>query len=318
MSGDDEQACVFVSTRGILKSCDVYPRNPHKYTRSFPHAEYPPDWIATLKPGDSVYVCTWAMRDFVTNVFPNLPASCPPFVLVTGDADDVTPTDIFSTPQAAIEFLSSPRILTWFAQNCIARHPKLVPLPIGLDYHTIAAGNIPSWGKIQTPAQQEADLMELRATPVTIAPPHRAYSNFHFAMYTRFGRERQAVMVQVPRDCVYYEPQPTSRLECWQRQRLHHRFVLSPPGNGLDCHRTWEALCLGCIPIMRTSPLDHLWEGLPVWIVKSWTDVSEDSMARKAAEMDADRTNAADQIPAKLLLKTWVDQIRRARVKVTA
>lgn len=27
----------------------------------------------------------------------------------------------------------------------------------------------------------------------------------------------------------------------------HSRFVVSPPGNGPDCHRTWEALYLGAI-----------------------------------------------------------------------
>ena len=30
-------------------------------------------------------------------------------------------------------------------------------------------------------------------------------------------------------------------------------FVASPPGNGFDCHRTWEALILGCIVIVQNS-----------------------------------------------------------------
>jgi len=32
-----------------------------------------------------------------------------------------------------------------------------------------------------------------------------------------------------------------------------HKFVISPPGNGIDCHRNWEALYLGCIPIVLDS-----------------------------------------------------------------
>jgi hypothetical protein len=32
-----------------------------------------------------------------------------------------------------------------------------------------------------------------------------------------------------------------------------HRFVVSPPGNGIDCHRTWESLYLGSIPIVKAS-----------------------------------------------------------------
>ena len=65
---------------------------------------------------------------------------------------------------------------------------------------------------------------------------------------------------------------------------VKHAFVLSPHGNGLDCHRTWEALCLGCIPIIKTSGLDQLFEGLPVWIVQDWTDVTETNMRSKIEE----------------------------------
>jgi hypothetical protein len=126
-------------------------------------------------------------------------------------------------------------------------------------------------------------------------------------MVIRFGRDRRAAMAQIPAACVYYEARKTPRLDSWRRQRRHHRFVLSPLGNGLDCHRTWEALALGCIPIVRSSPLNTLWEGLPVWIVNSWSEVTEDSMDQKAAELDN-----SHNIPDKLLLETWVEKIRRA------
>lgn len=32
-----------------------------------------------------------------------------------------------------------------------------------------------------------------------------------------------------------------------------HKFIVSPPGNGIDCHRNWEAIYLGCIPIVLNS-----------------------------------------------------------------
>ena len=51
-------------------------------------------------------------------------------------------------------------------------------------------------------------------------------------------------------------------------------FVLSPHGGGYDCHRTWEALALGCIPIVKSSPIDRVFERLPVLIVQNWSDVS--------------------------------------------
>jgi hypothetical protein len=58
-------------------------------------------------------------------------------------------------------------------------------------------------------------------------------------------------------------------------------LVLSARGNGLDCHRTWELLLLGSIVITRTSPLDPLFEDLPVAIVKDWT------AARDKANLEA-------------------------------
>ena len=53
------------------------------------------------------------------------------------------------------------------------------------------------------------------------------------------------------------------------------RFVLSPHGSGLDCYRTYEALYLGSYPVVQTSSLDEMFSDLPVLIVNSWSDVTE-------------------------------------------
>ena len=56
-------------------------------------------------------------------------------------------------------------------------------------------------------------------------------------------------------------------------------FVPSPAGNGLDCHRTWEAMYLGAIPVVLEKDFcgDESW---PVLVVPSWDflinkDISE-------------------------------------------
>jgi hypothetical protein len=64
----------------------------------------------------------------------------------------------------------------------------------------------------------------------------------------------------------------TSRLSqsaIWKRY-AQYPFVVSARGNGLDCHRTWELLYLGCIVITKTSSLDPLFSKLPVVIVDDW------------------------------------------------
>jgi hypothetical protein len=51
-------------------------------------------------------------------------------------------------------------------------------------------------------------------------------------------------------------------------------FVPSPAGNGIDCHRTWEALYLGAVPVVLRSEyfVESDW---PVLLVDSWSELLE-------------------------------------------
>ena len=70
------------------------------------------------------------------------------------------------------------------------------------------------------------------------------------------------------------------------------KFVLSPPGNGPDCHRTWESMYLGAIPIVLRSawPFNHL--ELPVLVIDSWdkldTEINNFSISHIKGYMDWD------------------------------
>ena len=55
-----------------------------------------------------------------------------------------------------------------------------------------------------------------------------------------------------------------------------YKFILSPPGAGEDTHRTWEALSVGCIPIVKSSLLNILYEDLPVVIVDDWDVITKE------------------------------------------
>jgi hypothetical protein len=97
------------------------------------------------------------------------------------------------------------------------------------------------------------------------------------------------------------------RQDSWNNQ-IKHAFVISPHGGGLDCHRTWEALVLGCIPIVKTSGLDSLYRDLPVLIVKDWSDVT-DSLLQSTVRDFRDRVFNYDR----LLLSYWVKLIETAQ-----
>jgi hypothetical protein len=96
-------------------------------------------------------------------------------------------------------------------------------------------------------------------------------------------KDRPDAYNTIPKELVFYEPVKTQRNNCWINM-ARYAFVVSPHGNGLDCHRTWEALALGCIPIVKSSGIDPLFDELPVWIVKEWSDVTADAMRIKIEE----------------------------------
>ena len=92
--------------------------------------------------------------------------------------------------------------------------------------------------------------------------------------------------------------------ETYLRDLAQSEFVISPRGNSLDCHKTWEALYLGAIPIVKTSELDPLYKNLPVLIVKDWSDVNAD-LLHKFLE----RVKKSKFKQEKLFADFWINQI---------
>lgn len=54
---------------------------------------------------------------------------------------------------------------------------------------------------------------------------------------------------------------------------MQSKFVVSPPGNGLECHRTWESLYLGSTPIVKRDSWPFTSMRLPVIVVNDWQDL---------------------------------------------
>lgn len=82
----------------------------------------------------------------------------------------------------------------------------------------------------------------------------------------------------------------------FRRRLLTSKFVLSPPGAGPDCHRTWEALLLGAVPVvLRSSLAKSLYQDSAVYAVDNWQDFLNkdphelDSIWNKKVSLGAER-----------------------------
>ena len=287
----------YVCSRGLMKSCDIHSQQPISSIRQLFMYDF-----SKCKNGSTFYICSSAIKHFILAVLPHLPFK---IILVTGDCDETCWTDLFSSEQDFKSFIENDKIIHWFSQNCIVDHPKLTRIPIGLDYHTMT-NHHPKWGPKLNPAEQENVLLSIinnRAFKSFWEREVKCYSNFHFFMTTKYGYDRVDAFNTIPKNLVYYEPDHLLREQSWIKQS-QFSFVISPHGGGLDCHRTWEALTLGCIPIVKKSKLDSLYTDLPVLIVDKWSDINEQLLQNTVNEFKNKQFNYD-----RLLLSYWVKKI---------
>ena len=300
----DETQCKYVSSRGILKSCNITSSIPRSSIRCLRGYDF-----SKITEGSTIYICNSAIREF-SAILPSINVK---IILVSGDSDDTCHADIFKNYDDFYIFIENTKIIHWYSQNCTTIHPKLTQIPIGMDYHTLSISNnhVPHWGIPSSPTDQEQTINDVLTSNDYNPFWHRmplCYANFHFTLDTRYGNDRVDALATIPKHFVYYEPTFCIRQQSFAKQSKY-AFVISPHGGGLDCHRTWEALILGCIPIIKTSYLNKLFDDLPVLIVNEWSDINAD-LLHSTIELFRHKKFNYD----KLLLSHWVEKITTVNV----
>lgn len=62
----------------------------------------------------------------------------------------------------------------------------------------------------------------------------------------------------------------------------NYKFVISPEGNGIDCHRHYEALMAGCIPIIEENELiKEKYKGCPILYTKDYSEITKEYLEEK-------------------------------------
>ena len=86
--------------------------------------------------------------------------------------------------------------------------------------------------------------------------------------------DASAVMSEVTPEENHFEKVPAALV---YDKTLESRYALCPRGCGVDTHRFYECIYLGCVPIvLRTNTaFDRLYAAFPCLVVERWTDVTE-------------------------------------------
>jgi hypothetical protein len=286
---------MYVSSRGLLKSCDVRYDEPNSSTTNIPD-------LNKLFNNCSLYICNSAIENFSKKIDD---INCK-FILVSGDADQENYAQMFSNYNDFSRFISNEKIIHWFSQNCTVSHPKITNLPIGLDYHSNHHSNV------QT-NEKESKLIEIKNKAKSFDNRiNKCYVNFSYPPdFYHYKYDRVEAFNKIPKELYFQEKENQNVLECWEEQ-IKYAFVISPFGNGLDCHRTWEALILGCIPIVRSSGMNPLFENLPVLIIDDWGNISQE-LLDNTIEKYKNKTFEYD----KLTLQYWKNKINSLQLSQT-
>lgn len=204
--------------------------------------------INAIKKGDIIFLKTDYLDYFFNEIHPRIKES---YILLTHNSD-------YAVPGRFSSYLDDPKLYAWYGQNIDRKHSKLFPIPIGLANSHWPHGNTRAITDIQKTLS--ADLKNIVL-----------YINY--SANTSVERANKSLENLVTFPFAYASPRKS--FEEYLQDMAHSIFVVSPPGNGQDCHRTWEALYLGAIPIVKDSTISELYRDLPILVIKDWAEIDE-------------------------------------------
>jgi hypothetical protein len=153
-------------------------------------------------------------------------------------------------------------IIKWYAINPTFNHPDLIAIPLGLKTHT---------GCYHEPHYMTEwfayNINRLRNNDKR----HNIYCNWNIT-----NLERNKITQSLKANNINITHDTNIPFNEYIERMSQHKFVISPPGNGIDCHRTWEALYVGSIPIVIKNNIYNNWSDLPILQVSSYSDITQD------------------------------------------
>ena len=145
-----------------------------------------------------------------------------------------------------------------YCVNIAENTPFVQPLPIGLENRwRLNNGHIRPFRRLQSKSQAH------------MKRPNLVFAAFN--VHTNLSERSIARSLCLNAGLTMIESRISAKRH--RKHLLNSYFVISPPGNGLDCHRTWEAIYLGCVPVvLRSSLSEEFTTNLPILAVDHWSD----------------------------------------------
>lgn len=224
-----------------------------------------------VSDGENIFVRADMLKSFFEKVHPKINAR---YVLISHNADNnIREIDI------------DDKIIHWYSQNLLFNNQKVTPLPIGL---------INSRYSSDTALLKKAQLK-----------PYDKKNKIVLSFATHMGRlevKNKLIGLETTEDLP-----STDKLNYYEKI-AGYKFVASPEGNGIDCHRTWESMYLKSVPILIRNVTTSFFEkiGLPVLLINTWDEIAgmdESFLENKYKELESKLSSPA------LYMNYWFESI---------
>ncbi len=214
-------------------------------------ADYVIDGPASTMPDqlheeDGVIFCK---TDYLERLFESVRTSNHKYILITHNSDRNIDSFLYDK--------KPPCIVRWFAQNVLVKKSDLIPIPIGLERPGIGRfGDVTVLSEAACARYKKQGLVYMN---------HNDHTN---------------PSVRVPLSQKFKGDSYVTRgtnipYRKYLKEICRHTYLVSPPGNGDDCHRTWEALYAGVFPIVESNPGMAAFAELPMLLVEDYGDLTE-------------------------------------------
>ena len=191
------------------------------------------------------------------------------YTLISHNSDLSIDDSLLVDNKSVLQWVDNPQIKKWYTQNVCCDHPKVHSIPIGI-------GN-PKWKH-----GNEKDLDEAIANEYWKNKNNLVYCNFNISTNTveRTKCLQYSGMEMPNGNGGYYNLDFPPYL----KELGESYFVLSPNGNGVDCHKHWESLYLRTIPIVTKSRNMEFYKDLPFLVIDDWQDYKDLKLSKELYE----------------------------------
>lgn len=235
--------------------------------------------INDIKQYKKIFVYTQDLNIFFQKYFDHLNDDT---ILITHNSD-------YHITQESKQFLDSNKIKKWYCQNRDFEHEKLVTIPIGL-----ANSQWPHGNQELIKSVKEQNI----AKEILVYKNFDANTNLNYRIPCHEITAKNGIPMYPSR----------SNKEYWE-MLARSMFVISPKGNGVDCHRIWECLYLNSIPVILDHENFSKFKHLPILFVpnNNWEEITIDFLRSQVSNF-ANKFN--NSIP-ELTIEYWKTRINK-------